>query len=254
MYQNTDELARRKHQLLFERAAHFFTISDYNRLQLKKLFGSRKPISVIHSAVWPEKMRLPANPVKKTIDVLAIGRLIEKKGIAYLLGALHALHSRGLTVRTTVVGRGALLSELQGVCQKLKIDDLVTFEDFVTQKGIIDLLSRSTIFALPCVVAQNGDRDILPNVLKEAMAMELPVITSNISGIEELITDGENGILVPERDIDALAEAIQRLLRDASLRAKLGNAARQTVIKDFNLSVEVGKKIKIFTQIARASR
>ena len=155
---------------------------------------------------------------------------------------------------TTVVGRGALLSELQGVRQKLKIDDLVTFEDFVTQKGIIDLLSRSTIFALPCVVAQNGDRDILPNVLKEAMAMELPVITSNISGIEELITDGENGILVPERDIDALAEAIQRLLRDASLRAKLGNAARQTVIKDFNLSVEVGKKIKIFTQIARASR
>ena len=85
---------------------------------------------------------------------------------------------------------------------------------------------KANIFVLPCIVAQNGLRDILPNALKEAMAMELPVVTSDISGIEELVEDGQSGLLVPPNNAEALADALERLLADEAMRQTMGKKGR----------------------------
>ena len=104
----------------------------------------------------------------------------------------------------------------------------------MTQEELLGLYRRATVFALPCVVVEGGDRDGIPNVLLEAMAVELPVVSSAISGIPELVRSGHDGVLVPERDVDALAGALERLLADAPLRRRLGENARATVVERFD--------------------
>jgi glycosyltransferase involved in cell wall biosynthesis len=104
----------------------------------------------------------------------------------------------------------------------------------------------SDFFVLPCVVARSGDRDGMPNVLLEAMAMQLPVITTPLTGNTELIQDGVNGLLVPERDPVALADAIQRLISDPGLRMELGAAGRQTILTGFDIRSTADQMLGIF--------
>ena len=98
------------------------------------------------------------------------------------------------------------------------------------------MYQQSTIFALPCVITADGDRDGIPNVMAEAMATGLPIVSSPISGIPELVKDNRNGLLVPPRDVDALAAALQRLLSNTKLRHRLGKAARETICQRFDSS------------------
>jgi len=97
------------------------------------------------------------------------------------------------------------------------------------------------VFALPCVVAANGDRDILPNVIKEAMAIGVPVVTTRLEGIEELVTHEETGLLTNPGDIEGLAKSIQRLLTEPELRRRLADQARQLIEKRFNLQANFAR-------------
>src|SRR5205085_1677728 len=117
---------------------------------------------------------------------------------------------------------------------QLKLEEIVTLHSAVTQEELRRVYEQATIFALPCQVIENGDRDGIPNVLAEAMAMELPVVSTNISGIPELVEDRVNGLLVPQKDAQALAAALEELLNDAALRRRLGKSAHETVRRDFD--------------------
>jgi glycosyltransferase involved in cell wall biosynthesis len=114
------------------------------------------------------------------------------------------------------------------------LDDIVALLPAVTQEELHEVYRQATLFVLPCQITDNNDRDGIPNVLVEAMASELPVVSTNISGIPELIEHGVNGLLAPQKDAPALADAIAKLLDAPALRRELGGAAREKVCRMFD--------------------
>jgi glycosyltransferase involved in cell wall biosynthesis len=112
---------------------------------------------------------------------------------------------------------------------------------------------EAAVMVLPAIVAENGDRDGIPNVLAEALYMGVPVISTPVSGIPELITSDRTGLLVPERDSEALAAAIARLLEDAQLRAVLARAGRQTVTERFDMAANARRLVSLFLDEKPAS-
>jgi len=141
-----------------------------------------------------------------------------------------------------------LKRDLERMRDQLGIADRTTINGVVPQEELIDELERSHIFVMPSIVAESGDRDILPNSLKEAMAMELPVVTSDISGIEELVEDRVSGILVKPADPDGIVIALEELLSDPELGRKMGREGRQKVIRDFNIEIEAAKMEDVFKE------
>ncbi len=167
--------------------------------------------------------------------LLAVGRLVEKKGFSYLVKACALLKRTSLPFRCLIVGEQGNDSErIARMIEENGLSEQMHIRDAVTQDELRALYRQAAIFALPCQVTEAGDRDGIPNVLAEAMAMAIPVVTTPISGIPELVNDGQNGLLVASQDGKALAMAIETLLRDPELGARLGKAARQTICERFD--------------------
>jgi glycosyltransferase involved in cell wall biosynthesis len=124
---------------------------------------------------------------------------------------------------------------LQQQIQRRGLAPVVRLHSECSQGQLLPFYERALVFVLPCVVSANGDRDILPNVLKEAMAVGVPVVTTRLGGIEELVTHGQTGLLVEPGDTRALAEAIGQLLADAELRRHLAANARKVVEERFDV-------------------
>jgi len=179
--------------------------------------------------------------------ILSVGRLVEKKGFTYLVEACRLLKDKGYDFRCSIVGGADVYAEvIKESISHLELEGTVTLQSAVTQEELRRIYEQATVFALPCQVVENGDRDGIPNVLAEAMAMELPVISTNISGIPELIEDHVNGLLVPQKDAGALAAALEELLNDAALRRRLGKAARAAVCRDFDAKQNILALRKLF--------
>lgn len=223
---------------LLEGAAALATISEFNRTRLRELFPARNDIPVFHSAIDPAFFSPRGGGGRRENQVVAVARLVEKKGLEFLVEALALLRRDGIDCVCRLIGDGPLRGGLLRRAHALGLEGRLSIEGPCTQEQVRDALAQSAAFVLPCVVASDGDRDILPNSLKEAMAMELPVVTSAVSGIEELITDGRDGLLAPPRDAAALAQRLARLLGDAGLRARLGRAARDRILRDFDGEIE----------------
>jgi glycosyltransferase involved in cell wall biosynthesis len=167
--------------------------------------------------------------------ILSVGRLVSKKGFKDLVDALALLEKKGLRIRADVYGGGPLRQELEARAHRLGLEGRLTFHGARLQDEILAAYRRAAVFVLAPVVADDGDRDGIPNVLVEAMASGVPVVTTRISGIPELITDGIDGLLVNEHDAAALAGAIERVLLDSEFAARLGRAGRRRVERDFDL-------------------
>jgi glycosyltransferase involved in cell wall biosynthesis len=131
--------------------------------------------------------------------------------------------------------------ELERLIAQLDVEDCVFLAGKMTQDKLIEEYRQADLFVLPCLVADDGDRDGIPNVLAEAMAMRIPVVSTPVSGIVELVDPMENGLLVPERDFEALTAAIEMLLDDAGLRERLGSNGRHKVMAGFGLDVSTAK-------------
>lgn len=166
--------------------------------------------------------------------ILSVARLLEKKGLSYLLQACRLLKDRGYDFRCRIVGEGPLRQALEQEIRDLSIADKVEMWGAATHKQVIEMYQHAAIVTLPCVVDKNGDRDGIPNVLVEALCMEVPVVSTPVSGIPELITSEVNGLLVAPEDSVALANALARLLDDSSLRSHLAVAGRQKVLEQFD--------------------
>jgi glycosyltransferase involved in cell wall biosynthesis len=171
--------------------------------------------------------------------VLSVGRLVRKKGFPDLLHACRVLTDKGMRLRCMIVGDGPERPRLETLVRELGLGGVVSLPGSSSQEELLDVYRRATVFALPCRVLEDGDRDGIPNVLLEAMAVGLPVIASGSSSIRELVRDGDNGILVPERNGDALATALERLLGDGPMRDRLARSARATVAEHFDAVVNV---------------
>jgi glycosyltransferase involved in cell wall biosynthesis len=184
--------------------------------------------------------------------ILTVGRFVEKKGFDYLIEACAQLRRKGLHFHCTLVGECGDQSErIAGMIAARQLDDVVEIRNAVTQTELRGIYARATMFVLPCLVTADGDRDGIPNVLAEAMAMGLPIVSTNISGIPELVDDGIDGLLVPEQDGAALANAMHRLMSDETLRHRLGSAARTKIVNRFDSRRTTLKLKGLFTDAMR---
>jgi glycosyltransferase involved in cell wall biosynthesis len=169
--------------------------------------------------------------------VVTCGRLEPYKGHHVLLRAIARI---GRPVRCVVVGEGPQRKRLENLASELGIADRVEFTGPVPQARLAEIYAGADVFTLASVVLeQSGKRDVIPNVLAEAMAMRIAVVASDVSGIGELVEDGVSGRLVPPNDVDALARVLAELLDDDDLRARLAAAGAEKVKLAFDRSVNI---------------
>jgi len=165
--------------------------------------------------------------------ILSVGRLVPKKGMQCLVSACALLRDRGMAFRCEIVGTGPLRDDLQAQIDHLDLRDQVTLLGAMTHDDLVGIYGQATAFALVPQIAENGDRDGIPNVLVEAMAAGLAVVSTSISGIPELIEHGRTGLLVPPNDPQAAAAALERLLHDTDARRNVATAAQRELKERF---------------------
>jgi glycosyltransferase involved in cell wall biosynthesis len=181
--------------------------------------------------------------------ILSVGRFVEKKGFTYLVEACAVLRERGVDFECLIVGgAGEAQPAVVTRIAELNLGELVRLRNAVTQEELRSIYSESSIFALPCQILDNGDRDGIPNVLAEAMAMQLAVVSTDVSGIPEIVDSGRNGMLVPPRDVEALADALAALLQDPVRRRMLGAAARSTILEVFDSKTNTVRLARMFAE------
>jgi glycosyltransferase involved in cell wall biosynthesis len=179
------------------------------------------------------------------VSLLSVGRAVEKKGYDTLLRAL-ALLPRELNWRFEHIGGGDELSKLKVLAAELGLSGRITWKGALAQEEVLDHYRRADIFALACRIAANGDRDGLPNVLVEASSQRLPCISTSVSGVPELLVDGENGLLVLPDDPAALANALEMAIRNPALRQRLGDAAEMRVRGHFDYNASITQLSQLF--------
>lgn len=226
---------------------HIIVPSEYNRNYLRQQINVRTPISVVPATTNIEKFE----PSKDCTSgrLLTVARLIEKKGYEYAIDAVADIVERGYDIEYHIIGTGELRDSLEARVRERGITDHVTFLGNVTDERLKTELHEAELFVLPCVIAENGDRDVAPVALKEAMATQTACISTTISAIPEMITDSYNGRLVEPNNTDALVNAITDLLDDSKKRKELAEAGRQTVEEKFDITSSVDKLLDIFRNI-----
>lgn len=184
-------------------------------------------------ARFPEPPRRQRD-LKAPLRILSVGRAVPKKGYADLLQAL-ALLPKDVDWRFHHIGGGPLLDDLRSLAETLQIAKYITWQGSAPQEQVLEAYRAADIFVLASCIAEDGDRDGLPNVLMEAQSQKLAVVATNLAGIAELVAPGETGLLVPPGAPENLSGALLRLMRDAPLRARLAEAGFQRVRREFSL-------------------
>jgi colanic acid/amylovoran biosynthesis glycosyltransferase len=194
-----------------------------------------------------------SNKSDDLIRILSVGRLVEKKGFKYGIYAIKKLRNIHQNIKYDIIGDGPLRNELQHLIESLEMGEVINLLGDKHQQEVIETLNNSHILIAPSVTTYTGDQEGIPNVLKEAMAMNLPVISTNHSGIPELIKNGISGILVPERDIDALAEKLNYLINHPQIWSKMCRAARNHVVEDYDINKLNCQLIEIYEHVLKNS-
>jgi glycosyltransferase involved in cell wall biosynthesis len=177
--------------------------------------------------------------------------LVEKKGLAVLMTAVAILRRRGRVFQVEIIGSGPQRETLKAQAKRLGLTDRVSLLGAQAHEAVCLAYQRASVFVLPCVVASNGDRDGIPNVLLEAMASGVPVVSTTVSGIPELIESGVDGLLVPPNDPAALAEAIDKLVASQELRQSLARAARVKIESSFSLNTSAQRLLALLGEPGR---
>ena len=180
----------------------------------------------------------PKNPV-----ILSVGRLVEKKGFQDLLQALCLVKERGERFECLIYGDGPLRPQLELWIEEHDMAGDIKLMGDITQQELIAIYQTADLFTLTPVQTEDGDRDGIPNVLLEAMAVGLPVVTTAVAGIPELVDHNENGLLYQSHDVDGISSGIIELLHSAEKRRQLGSAASKKVREQFDVA-QAAKRLK----------
>jgi len=178
--------------------------------------------------------------------VLAIGRLVEKKGFQYLIRACSILRDRGLQFQCTLVGDGPLLNSLTDLAKELGLLESISFVGAVPHEQVWKYIAGCNMLVAPCVTTQNGKEDGLPTVILEVMSVGKPVIATPVAGISEIVINGETGFIVPQQNFALLADAIERLLASPEIVAFLGRNANELIAIEFDNNKTVQAMIDMF--------
>lgn len=215
-------------------AHHVVTVSDHNSAWLRQTFGAAaRKVYRVYNGLDPASIPF-GEPRERNGRIAFVGRLVPKKGLPDLIDAVALLRERGRPTPLDVVGSGPLEDTVRRQVAQLDLTGLVRFHGPRPADAVAGTVSAASVLAAPCVHAPDGDRDGLPTVLLEAMALGTPCVATTVTGIPEAVRHDETGLLVPERDPAALADALGALLDDPARRVRLARAARRLVEQRFD--------------------
>jgi colanic acid/amylovoran biosynthesis glycosyltransferase len=217
------------------------TVSEANREHLVSLLGDDVRLHVVPNSVDLRRLGRGAAGTPEPGRVLSVARLVEKKGLPDLVDACRLLGSRA---RLEIVGDGPLRAELEARAARAGLGDVI--RGALPQEAVLGRYRRAAVFCLPCVVGADGDRDGLPTSVLEAMALGVPVVTTAVGGLAELVIHERTGLVVPQHDPVALALALQRILTDPALAARLAAAARRHVEANYSLEASAARLRELF--------
>lgn len=223
------------------------TCTAYNKKYLENLTGCK--INLIYHGVnisGVRKSHFTFNDDCQIKLILSVGQLKEKKGFLYLIKACHLLKEQGENFVCEIIGEGPERYNLEKLIKELRLKKNVILRGALPNNKVMERYKDTNIFVLPCVIAKNSDRDGIPNVLLEAMLNKIPVISTRLSGIPEVIKDGFNGLLVDSKCSSDFAQKISILLKDNKLYNKLAENGRKTIEQKFNIENNVRKLIELF--------
>ena len=228
------------------RATFVACISDFCRSQMMCFSDMTHwdRFHIVRCGVNPD--RYGSNPVRGGKRLLFVGRLAGVKGVPLLLDAVAGLRAKHPDLRLTLIGDGPERAALETQTRSLGLSEIITFAGYQSQDAVADALSETDVFVLPSFA------EGVPVVLMEAMAAGLPVVSTRIAGIPELVVDGESGILVPPGDGNALTVALDKLLSDRDMCAAMGAKGRARVQADYNLRTEAAWLSRLFVAYASA--
>jgi glycosyltransferase involved in cell wall biosynthesis len=246
VFYNEDQLllAEKVKRALFVRC-----ISYYCRSQLMRMISHSmwKKLDTVRCGIDPRIFSPVRRDDADTSEILCVGRLVPAKGQHILLEACGHLKKRGVPFRLTYVGDGDDRASLEGLSDELGLADSITFAGAVSQDEVHQYYDQADIFVLASFA------EGVPVVLMEAMAKEIPSVSTCITGIPELIEDGKNGVLVAPSDTDGLADRLEELLGSESLRKKLGTEGRRKVLRRYNLAQNCEMMGDLFNRHLRLS-
>ncbi len=234
---------------LMDTARTIVTVSDFGVQFLREKYpGAAGKIQRVYNGIDLADFQM-ADLAAPAPAIISIGRLIEKKGFGDLVEACRLLRERGVNFRCEIIGEGPLEVALREQIKAAGLTSLVTLSGPLPQDEVRARLARSAIFALPCVTEAGGGMDNLPTVVMEAMAAGLPVVSTAIGGVPEMVQDGITGFLLPEHQPRALSDILSRLLSDPALRHSLGKAGREHATRLFALDQNVQTLRALFRQL-----
>ena len=227
---NLRALARKIHKARF-----VVTISEFNKSYLQHIPpASADKVVRIYNGIDLERFTPAEAPPETFFTIVAVARLVEKKGLPVLIEACARLQERGVDFRCCIIGKGRLRPQLQSLIEQHGLQERVQLLGALKQGEVLERYRSAHLFALPCVVSSDGDRDGLPVSIVEALACGLPVISSPVTAIPEVVHHEQNGLLVPEGNADALADALESVIRNRLLYERLRANARRSVTSTFD--------------------
>ncbi|MCF6311022.1 MAG: glycosyltransferase family 4 protein [Verrucomicrobiales bacterium] len=239
----SDDLLRE----LCREAEFVVAVSDHSRDILRDTCPeSADKIERIYNGITMVDFPQAAISQDGPLKIITIGRLIEFKGFHYLIEACAKLSERGVDYECCIIGEGPWRQQLLDLAEELGVSDKIEFAGVQTQEEVKRRLQASDVFALPCIVDSKGASDILPTVITESMACSLPIVSTRLVGVPEMVDDGETGILVKSGDADAFAGALRRLAEDRALARKMGRSGREKALQVFELQITSGQLAEKF--------
>ncbi|MGA1870998.1 MAG: glycosyltransferase [bacterium] len=236
---------------LFHKGDIFIGICDHFKKSLVNLGCNEKKIIIHHLGVDIQKFQFSIRNIKtgEPTRILTIGRLVEKKGLEFVIRALAKILQHNKSIRYLIAGEGPLEKELKRISLQLNVDHAIEFYGAIEQKEVIKLYKQAHIFILPSITVHYGEQEGTPTVLMEAQSTGLPVISTYHSGIPEAIIDGKSGFLVPEKDIDALVEKLEYLIEHKESWPEMGKRGRKLIEEEYNIKNLVQKLIALYQNV-----
>ncbi|MHC4554210.1 MAG: glycosyltransferase [Planctomycetota bacterium] len=246
-----EEKGKRFYVELFEQGDHFVANTEYTKAQAAQLGCDEQKISVIPVSLCLNNFNFKPRILtdNERVQILTVGRLVEKKGYQYSIRAIAELIQQGFRLHYTIAGDGPLRQLLGNLVDELNLSGHVSFAGEAAQEEVIELYGKSHLFVLSSVTASNGDREGQALVLQEAQACGLPVISTWHNGIPDGVLDGQSGFLVPEKDVRALTGAIKKLLETPSAWSQMGQAGRSFVEKGYDVKVITTRLVDLYKRI-----
>lgn len=228
-------------------AKKVITISEFNRKYMHEKFAIPfEKIAVIPCGIPLERFGPVTEYKTEPFRLISLSRLVEKKGYPYLIEACQILKEKHIPFTCEIGGYGIQEGQLLDMIEKYNLTDRVRLIGSVAHEKVAPFLQTGSVFILPSIRGCDNNMDGIPNVLMEAMASRIPVISTKLSGIPELVENGVNGITVPEKDANALAEAIVKIKNDIDFTNRIRKNGRKKVEEKFNLEKNVLTLLQIF--------